>query len=147
MPSTSLTSEYVNKIQRSPYHLRATYYKHINIHTLRFHVLTEISSKPRSSTERTHPVRCNVTRDFLSIHKLETFRWITIPMTTATTSTMTTTTTTTDIHQLNLIMEILGTPNEEFMAKISSESVSNNSVSIFSSRLVSRYAWKITCIL
>lgn len=26
------------------------------------------------------------------------------------------------IHQLNLIMEILGTPNEEFMAKISSES-------------------------
>lgn len=30
-----------------------------------------------------------------------------------------------DIHQLNLIMEILGTPNEEFMEKISSESVSS----------------------
>jgi hypothetical protein len=30
-----------------------------------------------------------------------------------------------DIHQLNLIMEILGTPHEEFMQKISSESVSN----------------------
>lgn len=29
-----------------------------------------------------------------------------------------------DIHQLNLIMEILGTPGEEFMKKISSESVS-----------------------
>lgn len=30
----------------------------------------------------------------------------------------------TDIHQLNLIMEILGTPRDEFMKKISSESVS-----------------------
>jgi hypothetical protein len=30
-----------------------------------------------------------------------------------------------DIHQLNLIMEILGTPNDEFMKKISSESVSS----------------------
>lgn len=30
-----------------------------------------------------------------------------------------------DIHQLNLIMEILGTPGEEFMKKISSESVSS----------------------
>lgn len=30
-----------------------------------------------------------------------------------------------DIHQLNLIMEILGTPRDEFMQKISSESVSN----------------------
>lgn len=30
----------------------------------------------------------------------------------------------TDIHQLNLIMEILGTPGQEFMTKISSESVS-----------------------
>lgn len=29
-----------------------------------------------------------------------------------------------DIHQLNLIMEILGTPRDEFMQKISSESVS-----------------------
>lgn len=29
-----------------------------------------------------------------------------------------------DIHQLNLIMEILGTPSEEFMQKITSESVS-----------------------
>lgn len=29
-----------------------------------------------------------------------------------------------DIHQLNLIMEILGTPRDEFMKKISSESVS-----------------------
>lgn len=31
-----------------------------------------------------------------------------------------------DIHQLNLIMEILGTPGEEFMKKISSESVSRS---------------------
>jgi len=30
-----------------------------------------------------------------------------------------------DIHQLNLIMEILGTPRDEFMKKISSESVSS----------------------
>ncbi|KAG8226517.1 hypothetical protein J437_LFUL006907 [Ladona fulva] len=30
-----------------------------------------------------------------------------------------------DIHQLNLIMEILGTPREEFMQKISSESARN----------------------
>ncbi|OXU28438.1 hypothetical protein TSAR_008410 [Trichomalopsis sarcophagae] len=30
----------------------------------------------------------------------------------------------TDIHQLNLIMEVLGTPRDEFMQKISSESVS-----------------------
>lgn len=30
----------------------------------------------------------------------------------------------TDIHQLNLIMEVLGTPAQEFMSKISSESVS-----------------------
>uniref|UniRef100_A0A182MXD3 mitogen-activated protein kinase n=1 Tax=Anopheles dirus TaxID=7168 RepID=A0A182MXD3_9DIPT len=30
------------------------------------------------------------------------------------------------IHQLNLIMEILGTPNDEFMAKISSESEKND---------------------
>lgn len=30
----------------------------------------------------------------------------------------------TDIHQLNLIMEVLGTPAQEFMQKISSESVS-----------------------
>lgn len=30
-----------------------------------------------------------------------------------------------DIHQLNLIMEILGTPRDEFMQKILSESVSN----------------------
>jgi len=29
-----------------------------------------------------------------------------------------------DIHQLNLIMDILGTPGEEFMQKITSESVS-----------------------
>lgn len=29
-----------------------------------------------------------------------------------------------DIHQLNLIMEILGTPNDEFMRKITSEHVS-----------------------
>lgn len=27
-----------------------------------------------------------------------------------------------DIHQLNLIMDLLGTPNDEFMAKITSES-------------------------
>lgn len=32
---------------------------------------------------------------------------------------------TTDIHQLNLIMEVLGTPAQEFMQKISSESVSS----------------------
>lgn len=31
----------------------------------------------------------------------------------------------TDIHQLNLIMEVLGTPAQEFMSKISSESVSS----------------------
>lgn len=30
-----------------------------------------------------------------------------------------------DIHQLNLIMEVLGTPPDDFMLKISSESVSN----------------------
>lgn len=30
-----------------------------------------------------------------------------------------------DIHQLNLIMQILGTPSEEFMQKITSDSVSN----------------------
>lgn len=29
-----------------------------------------------------------------------------------------------DIHQLNLIMDVLGTPHAEFMKKISSESVS-----------------------
>lgn len=32
---------------------------------------------------------------------------------------------TADIHQLNLIMEVLGTPRDEFMLKISSESVSH----------------------
>lgn len=36
-----------------------------------------------------------------------------------------------DIHQLNLIMEILGTPKDEFMAKISSESVSFHSFFLF----------------
>lgn len=30
-----------------------------------------------------------------------------------------------DIHQLNLIIELLGTPSDEFMKKISSESVSS----------------------
>lgn len=29
-----------------------------------------------------------------------------------------------DIHQLNLILEVLGTPGDEFMQKITSESVS-----------------------
>ncbi|KAG8042431.1 hypothetical protein G9C98_005065 [Cotesia typhae] len=32
---------------------------------------------------------------------------------------------TADIHQLNLIMEVLGTPRDEFMLKISSESAKN----------------------
>lgn len=31
-----------------------------------------------------------------------------------------------DIQQLNLIMDVLGTPSEDFMSKISSESVSEN---------------------
>lgn len=30
-----------------------------------------------------------------------------------------------DIHQLNLIMEVLGTPSDEFIMKITSESVSS----------------------
>lgn len=30
-----------------------------------------------------------------------------------------------DIHQLNLILEVLGTPNDEFIQKITSESVSS----------------------
>jgi len=42
-----------------------------------------------------------------------------------------------DIHQLNLIMEILGTPHEEFMQKISSESVSN--IALF--MVISMAAW------
>ena len=39
-----------------------------------------------------------------------------------------------DIHQLNLIMEILGTPRDEFMQKISSESVSGLVLSRFAKR-------------
>lgn len=37
----------------------------------------------------------------------------------------------TDIQQLNLIMDVLGTPPDDFMSKISSESVSKSSDSFY----------------